>query len=72
MRAVVEAAGIRDILSKIQGTTNPVNVVRATIEALAQPALGRGDRRRGAASTLRSRHRRPAGRGRQAEVRRGR
>jgi hypothetical protein len=31
---VVEAAGIRDLLSKSMGSTNPVNVVRATIEAL--------------------------------------
>jgi len=28
-------AGIRDLLSKTMGSTNPVNVVRATIEALA-------------------------------------
>ena len=35
VRAVVEAAGIRDLLSKSMGSTNPVNVVRATIEALA-------------------------------------
>jgi small subunit ribosomal protein S5 len=34
VRAVVEAAGIRDILSKVHGSTNPVNVTRATIEAL--------------------------------------
>ena len=34
MRGEVEAAGIRDILSKVHGSTNPVNVVRATIEAL--------------------------------------
>jgi len=34
VRAVVEAAGIRDILAKIHGSTNPVNVTRATIEAL--------------------------------------
>ena len=34
VRSVVEAAGIRDILTKVHGSTNPVNVVRATIEAL--------------------------------------
>ena len=34
VRAVVEAAGIRDILAKIYGSTNPGNVTRATIEAL--------------------------------------
>jgi small subunit ribosomal protein S5 len=35
VRSVVEAAGIRDILSKAQGSTNPINVVRAAIECLA-------------------------------------
>jgi small subunit ribosomal protein S5 len=35
VRSVVEAAGIRDLLSKAQGSTNPINVVRATIECLA-------------------------------------
>jgi small subunit ribosomal protein S5 len=34
VRAVVEAAGIRDVLSKIIGTSNPHNVVYATAAAL--------------------------------------
>src|SRR3990172_3887591 len=35
VRAVVEVAGIRDLLSKTMGSTNPVNVVRATLDCLA-------------------------------------
>jgi small subunit ribosomal protein S5 len=36
VRAVLEAAGVRDILSKVYGSTNPVNVSRATIMALQE------------------------------------
>jgi small subunit ribosomal protein S5 len=35
MRAVFEAAGIRNVLAKCIGSTNPVNVVRATMKGLA-------------------------------------
>ncbi len=34
MRAVLECAGVRNVLAKIYGSRNPINVVRATINAL--------------------------------------
>ena len=34
VRAVMEAAGISDVLTKTHGSTNPINVVRATIDGL--------------------------------------
>jgi len=36
VRAVVEATGIKDVLSKVVGTTNKQNVVHATVDALRQ------------------------------------
>jgi small subunit ribosomal protein S5 len=36
VRAVVESAGIHDILTKCIGSANPHNVVRATVDALRQ------------------------------------
>jgi small subunit ribosomal protein S5 len=35
VRAVVESAGVRDVLSKTLGTNNPHNVVAATMTALS-------------------------------------
>jgi len=34
MRALLEAAGVRNVLAKSYGSTNPVNVIRATFKAL--------------------------------------
>ncbi len=34
MRALLEAAGVQNVLAKCYGSTNPVNVVRATFKAL--------------------------------------
>lgn len=36
MRAVLESVGVHNVLAKSQGSSNPHNVVKATIDALAQ------------------------------------
>jgi small subunit ribosomal protein S5 len=36
MRAVVEVAGVKDLLAKSLGSSNPTNVVKATMVALSR------------------------------------
>jgi len=40
VRAVMEAAGVQDVLTKIIGSRNPFNVVRATFEAITNLMTG--------------------------------
>ena len=56
VRAVLELGGIRDVLAKSLGTTNPINMLKAAEQALRQlrrpeevaQARGKHDRRRAA------------------------
>ena len=36
MRAILELAGVQNVLAKCIGSSNPVNVVRATLKGLLQ------------------------------------
>jgi small subunit ribosomal protein S5 len=52
VRAVCEACGIRDILTKCYGSTNPINLVKATMDALQQMrSKGEVERLRGVSLT---------------------
>ena len=42
MRAVLEAAGVHNVLAKSKGSSNPHNVVKATIDALMKLELPSG------------------------------
>ncbi len=46
VRAVMEAAGVTDVLTKTHGSTNPINVVRATIDGLRRLQDPRAARQR--------------------------
>ncbi len=47
VRSILEALGIKDILTKCVGTTNPRNAVRATLNGLSQLMSGRPEKLEG-------------------------
>ena len=42
VREVLQACGITNILTKVHGSTNPLNLVKATIDGLLQLRTTRG------------------------------
>lgn len=43
VRAVMEAAGVKDVVAKALGSRNPINVVKATLQGLQLLQAGRAD-----------------------------
>ena len=52
VRAVLEVAGVRDVLAKSLGSNNPINVVRAAIKGLGQMREPNAERERRRAAQL--------------------
>ena len=71
VRAVLELAGVRDILTKSLGTTNPINLVRATVAGLQSLKTPEGQARLRGISVQQGARPRPARRGRRRDRRRG-
>ncbi len=46
VRAVLECAGVRDVLTKSLGSSNPINVVRATFNGLSEMVDAEGEARK--------------------------